>query len=126
MAHLGLPRERSLSAVKILRENAQQAQLLKQVAGANYIDLKASAPSSNTVSISATTSPVDNDDSASPPRENKPITQSQEFTRPTSSFSSPSLHIDLQIHISSDASFEQIDKIFESISKHLYQHSSNE
>ena len=34
--------------------------------------------------------------------------------------SSPSLHIDLQIHISPDASAEQIDKIFASMSKHLY------
>ena len=33
---------------------------------------------------------------------------------------SPSIHIDLQIHISPDASPDQIDKIFESISKHLY------
>lgn len=32
----------------------------------------------------------------------------------------PSIHIDLQIHISPDASPEQIDKIFESITRHLY------
>lgn len=34
---------------------------------------------------------------------------------------SPSLHIDIQIHISSDASPEQIDQIFASMAKHLYQ-----
>ena len=34
--------------------------------------------------------------------------------------SSPNLHIDLQIHISPDASSEQIDSIFASIAKHLY------
>ena len=33
---------------------------------------------------------------------------------------SPSLHIDIQVHISPDASPEQIDKIFESMAKHLY------
>lgn len=33
---------------------------------------------------------------------------------------SPTLHIDLQIHISPDASNEQIDNIFASIAKHLY------
>ena len=33
---------------------------------------------------------------------------------------SATLHIDLQIHISPDASAEQIDQIFASISKHLY------
>lgn len=33
---------------------------------------------------------------------------------------SPSIHIDLQIHISPDASAEQIDKIFASMSKHIF------
>ncbi len=33
---------------------------------------------------------------------------------------SPSLHIDVQIHISPDATPEQIDKIFESMGKHIY------
>lgn len=32
----------------------------------------------------------------------------------------PSIHIDLEIHISPESSPEQIDKVFESISKHLY------
>lgn len=35
-------------------------------------------------------------------------------------FSGPALHIDLQIHISSDASDEQIELVFSSIAKHLY------
>lgn len=34
--------------------------------------------------------------------------------------SSPSLHIDLQVHISPEASADQIDKIFASMAKHLY------
>ena len=33
---------------------------------------------------------------------------------------SPSLHIDIQIHIASDASTDQIDQIFASMAKHLY------
>jgi hypothetical protein len=32
----------------------------------------------------------------------------------------PAVHIDIQIHISPESSAEQIDKIFESMSKHLY------
>lgn len=32
----------------------------------------------------------------------------------------PSIHIDIQIHISSDASAEQIDQVFASMAKHLY------
>lgn len=32
----------------------------------------------------------------------------------------PNLHIDVQVHISADASVEQIDQIFASMAKHLY------
>lgn len=32
----------------------------------------------------------------------------------------PTVHIDLQIHLSPEASSEQIDKVFESIARHLY------
>lgn len=43
-------------------------------------------------------------------------------TRSTSGVksNSPSLHIDLQVHISPEATAEQIDKIFASMAKHLY------
>ena len=33
----------------------------------------------------------------------------------------PSLHIDIQVHISPEAPADQIDRIFESMAKHLYQ-----
>lgn len=32
----------------------------------------------------------------------------------------PNLHIDIQVHISADASAEQIDQVFASMAKHLY------
>ncbi|MES0879660.1 DUF5343 domain-containing protein [Roseibium sp. SCP14] len=35
----------------------------------------------------------------------------------------PSLHIDIQVHVSSEASAEQIDQIFASMAKHLYNRS---
>jgi hypothetical protein len=38
----------------------------------------------------------------------------------TAGGSTPSLHIDLQVHISPEATAEQIDKIFASMAKHLY------
>ncbi len=127
LVSLGLPKERIPGAVRILKENAQQAQILKQVAGSNYIDLKGSAPLNNTVSNSVTPPPTENGNSPSSLSNDFPAAvEVKEFTKPTNLFSSPSLHIDLQIHISSDASFEQIDKIFESIAKHLYQHPNNE
>jgi hypothetical protein len=36
----------------------------------------------------------------------------------------PTLHIDVNVHIASDATPEQIDAIFASMSKHLYQQKS--
>lgn len=38
-------------------------------------------------------------------------------------FELPAVHIDVQIHIAADASAEQIDALFESMAKHLYQRS---
>jgi hypothetical protein len=39
---------------------------------------------------------------------------------PASRSGGPEVHIDIQIHISPDSSHDQIDKIFESMAKHLY------
>jgi len=49
-------------------------------------------------------------------------TDSQAPTTKRSYSSSPSIHIDVQIHISADASPAQIDHIFASMAKHLYKH----
>ncbi len=40
--------------------------------------------------------------------------------------SGPSMHIDLQIHINPEMSSEQIDKIFESMGRHLYGRKAND
>lgn len=52
----------------------------------------------------------------------KPVIQTQEpcVQEPAAGVVSPSVHIDIQVHIAPDASAEQIDKIFESMAKHLY------
>ncbi len=39
---------------------------------------------------------------------------------PADGSSGPSLHLDIQIHIPPDASADQLDRIFESMAKHLY------
>jgi hypothetical protein len=41
---------------------------------------------------------------------------------PVRSLNQPVVHLDIQIHIAADASPEQIDQIFASMAKHLYQH----
>lgn len=46
--------------------------------------------------------------------------KSQSIRDEVSNDGTPSLHIDVQIHISADASAEQIDQVFASMAKHLY------
>lgn len=59
------------------------------------------------------------------PKLSKPAAadHSDPSTTQTPTSSEPSLHIDLQVHISPEATPEQIDKIFESMAKHLYKRS---
>lgn len=48
---------------------------------------------------------------------------SQQLTTPTPGMgtgTTPSIHIDIQIHISPEASTDQIDQVFKSMAKHLY------
>lgn len=49
-----------------------------------------------------------------------PVTANNTSVKYDSTHATPSLHIDIQVHISPDASADQIDKIFESMAKHLY------
>lgn len=49
-----------------------------------------------------------------------PVTTAAKAAKASSQSNSPSLHIDVQVHISSDASAEQIDQVFSSMAKHLY------
>ena len=49
-----------------------------------------------------------------------PVSNPQNAAKAAAKASTPSLHIDIQVHISSEASPEQIDQIFASMAKHLY------
>lgn len=49
----------------------------------------------------------------------QPANPTPEPSKPTSG-AGPNVHLDIQIHIPADASAEQIDQIFESMSRHLY------
>jgi hypothetical protein len=50
----------------------------------------------------------------------KPTIKKEEAEQRSEQKKKPDLNINLEIHISSDASEDQIDKIFESMAKHLY------
>lgn len=52
--------------------------------------------------------------------ESKKLTRKNEIEQKHSDNIAPELHIDVQVHISPDASAEQIEKIFASMSRHLY------
>lgn len=52
--------------------------------------------------------------------------QSPEMPMASRSQGGPALHIDIQIHISPESTAQQIDKIFESMAKHLYGRKDNE
>ena len=56
---------------------------------------------------------------AAPPETNKPAAGHEGEDGGARRSFSPKLHVDIQIHISPDSSPEQIDKIFESMAKHL-------
>lgn len=48
------------------------------------------------------------------------VTDQKTAARAGAKSNAPSLHIDIQVHVSSEASAEQIDQIFASMAKHLY------
>lgn len=49
-----------------------------------------------------------------------PVADEKTASKAAAKSGAPSLHIDVQVHISSDASAEQIDQVFASMAKHLY------
>lgn len=49
-----------------------------------------------------------------------PVTDAKSASKAAAKSGTPSLHIDVQVHIASDASADQIDQIFASMAKHLY------
>ena len=55
----------------------------------------------------------------------EPTAERPQHPHDTTQSLTPTLHIDIQIHIPSDASPEQIDKIFASMAKHLYNNSAD-
>lgn len=63
---------------------------------------------------------VDGDTSFEAEMLHAPVANAEAASRASAKTNSPSLHIDIQVHISSEASAEQIDQIFASMARHLY------
>ena len=98
------------SAAKIFEANLRYVGLVKDVSGSDYV---------------ATLDDVPEGQSSQDPGQLAPGTDSQQsspapMAPPKVKSADPTVHLDIQIHIDSTASSDQIDKIFASMAKHLY------
>ena len=116
MGRAGVPEFDRASAVEAFTSNLRDLGLIENIAGSDQVRAievlinripeheHKESPATNAL-LSPTT----------------PSTPSPEATRQvTNNLSEPSVHIDVQIHIDSNASPEQIDQIFASMARHLY------
>ena len=70
----------------------------------------------STTSSSSSTKKTTTRKAAIKSRKAKPPTENARFRNPES----PGVHINVQVHVSSDATSDQIDQIFASMAKHIY------
>jgi len=102
---MGIPKERADKALEILKRNGEFAKILRETKTGLFVALDIQ---------------VDSADQVAP--ESRTVKPKQDLTqKDVSSASSVSvpLHLNIQIHISPEMPSEKIDKIFESIAKHL-------
>ena len=118
---LGLPKEKVPGAVKILRDNARLTGILREANSSLYIDLGAAISTIGT-SLEHKTDIDEADESLRESQVDvlREAAISKGHIEKQQNMSQPTLHIDIQIHISSEASPAQIDQIFASMAKHLY------
>ena len=116
LENLGINNADREIAASIFAANIRYLELVEEISGQNYvksIEQIYEQPLSD--SSSETPSDREPDDDASTVGETPSKTAQESNT-----VRSPSLHIDLQIHIDSSATPEQIDHIFESMGRYLY------
>ena len=115
-ARNSVPKGESGKAAEIFTENLRFIGLLRNVNGSEQVigveEVPASVPN------------VQDVQSASPTQQESqltvPATVAPPLSTSTEISSEPTVHIDVQIHIDSSATFEQIDQIFSSMARHLY------
>lgn len=105
--------ERGMS---VLKSNLQFVGAISRINNADYITLPSEEDTLE--------EPADQDQQDDVPdvggASNPPPSRAKEPSFETGAMRAPSLHIDVQVHIDSGISLEQIDKIFESMAAHLY------
>ena len=98
------------SAAKIFEANLRYIGLVQDVSGSDYV---------------VTLDDIPEGQSSQDPGQPAPGTEGQQsspapIVPPKIKSADPTVHLDIQIHIDSTASSDQIDKIFASMAKHLY------
>lgn len=116
LMRLGIPSEDSAHAADIFIANLEYNNLITTISGSPTVITLEHFLEENV----PTSQQEDNEESTQHPAEDPLINHAPEMPQGMRSQSSPSLHIDVQIHIDSSASSEQIEQIFASMAKHLY------
>ena len=115
MSRSGIPLQQSEAAAKIFIANIRFLKLVEILKGTEYVrsfELAiAQLASADSPSQSANESKREPD---------PPIVPTEQPNLDVIASKQPSLHIDVQIHIDSTATNEQIDQIFASMAKHFY------
>ena len=121
LTQLGVSQRDVQSAAEIFVANARFTGLIRDLSGSERL-----------ISIEQALEelPLTADDTADPTPTDSLVEEGVELTEETTArpdpstltaVSGPTLHIDIQIHIDSSASADQIDQIFASMARHLYE-----
>ena len=116
LTKLGVDETHCDEAAEVLEANLRFLGLVQDVSGADYVVGVEESTPDKAVAIEVLPTPqVASEPSPAPPQ------TSATASAPRLDVSSdPTVHIDVQIHIDSSASSEQIDQIFSSMARHLY------
>ena len=112
----GIPNADRLKVARVFTANIRYLGLIEEIQGVDYvrpevpkIDHLTPVDSTEIMSAEAPTADV-------PTAAQSPNSLAEGAVKPND----PSVHIDIQIHIDSSATSEQIDQLFESMARHLY------
>jgi hypothetical protein len=112
-------RHRNLAARRILPTTLKSYEIRTRAAVNAFIEYSKD-PSSWKSGVKVRTTKGKTEQTTEKAKTKEPIIKSKETTGEEEQQKYPTMHIDLQIHISPDAKPEQIDKIFASMREHLY------
>ena len=114
LEQVGITSTDTEKAISTLKSNMEYVGAITKVTGQPHIDVPSfDAPDAPSVSAGGSEG-----DAAPDEANGKPSDRDADQSRDATSF--PQLHIDVQVHIDSTASSEQIEQIFKSMATHLY------